>query len=71
MRFRKIKRPVIHREMPPVLRRVADVCPFCGAVEAFRTVSTQRRNGKIYRYSVCARCQKRVTREISVPVKGA
>ena len=49
-----------------IIRRMAEVCPWCGAVESMRAKSTQRRGGKIYRYSVCTKCGNPVTREISL-----
>lgn len=70
MKFRKIKRPKLAaapREKARVIRRVADVCPWCGAVESLHACSTQRRGANIVRYSRCTICCRPVTRVVSIP----
>lgn len=64
MKFAKVRRQKLKRAK--IIRRMAEVCPWCGAVESMRSKSTQRRGGKIYRYSVCTKCGNPVTREISL-----
>lgn len=65
MKFKPVKRPSVTR--PPVIRRAAEVCPFCGAVEQFRSYHTETTDGQIRRYSTCAKCKKRVVRVLIVP----
>lgn len=69
MKFKPVKRPNVTR--PPVIRRMAEVCPFCGAVEQFRANHTETVNGQIRRYSTCAKCHQRVVRLLTIPKKAA
>lgn len=73
MIIRQYVRPMEFRAYgsPKVIRRAAEVCPSCGAEENFRVLSTQRRNGQIFRYSVCRLCGAKVLRVVSVRPKGA
>ena len=67
MKFAKIKRPKIVRGgAPRIVRRKAEICPHCGAVEHFKVLSTQRRDGAIIRYSVCLSCGGKVTRIFTI-----
>ena len=69
MKFRKIKRPKLAaspREKARVIRRVADVCPWCGAIESLRAYRTKRQGAKIVRYSRCTICGRPVTRVVSI-----
>lgn len=70
MKFRKIKRPKLAaapRENARVIRRVADVCPWCGSIESLRAYRTKRRGANIVRYSRCTICGHPVTRVVSIP----
>lgn len=64
LKFKRIKRPKLKAK---IIRHAAEVCPWCGAVEPFVVVSTQKRDGKIYRYSKCRACGRSVTRVYSLP----
>lgn len=70
MKFRPIKRPKLAtatREKARTIRRMADVCPWCGAIESLRVYATKKLPGKICRYSRCTACGKPVTRVVSIP----
>jgi len=64
MKFTPVKRPRLARAK--AIRRNADICPWCGAVESFKALRTKRTPGAIIRYSICKRCKKPVTRIVKI-----